>query len=169
MSLQASMLARTTSAGPPRYAAVSSAAEGRGGREALIALARVRQRHGQPEEQVERGHDPVHPQRGTPHPGRIDGTGGEEDQAEDGVRGEDVARVQQDRVQRAEHEQTEEAAQHPGCEGGTVALGRVHLEGEAVAEEEGEQQVELGLHERHDEPVRQLVQTIGGWPGGAVA
>ncbi|MFE1891488.1 hypothetical protein ACIQD5_04975 [Streptomyces microflavus] len=70
-------------------------------------------------------------------------------------------------MQGAEHEQAEEAAEHPGREGGAVAFGRVHLEGGAVAEEEGEEQVELGLDEHHDQPVRRLVQTTGARPVAA--
>lgn len=87
--------------------------------------------------------------------------GGEQDQAEHGVHGEDVAREQQDRVQGAEHEQARQAPQEARGEAGTAPLRGVELEREAVAEEEREQQEELGLEEHRDEPSDRPVEGRG--------
>ncbi len=74
------------------------------------------------------------------------------------------------RVQGAEQPQARLAAQHARPEWRAGARGRLHLQGKAVAEQKGEQQVELGLEQQCDEEVRGAVDAaVKGGIGQAQA
>ncbi|MFD0535380.1 hypothetical protein ACFQY7_18135 [Actinomadura luteofluorescens] len=104
-------------------------------------------------ERKERVSDGGHRQQrdGGPYRGAgLDAAQREEDQAEDGVQGEDIAGEEDDGVDDADHEQPGQAPQEAWREPGAASLGRVELQREAVAEQEREQQKELRLEEhRH--------------------
>ncbi|MNT43946.1 hypothetical protein D3C72_1804430 [compost metagenome] len=75
-----------------------------------------------------------------------------------------VALVEQHGVRGAQHGQPGQAAQESRRKGGLAALGRRHLQGEAIAEQKREQQVELGLEEPRDKPAHAHIHRtrIGG-------
>uniref|UniRef100_UPI0035A23510 hypothetical protein n=1 Tax=Micromonospora noduli TaxID=709876 RepID=UPI0035A23510 len=88
----------------------------------------------------------------------------EQHETEQCVRGEDVAVEQQHRVQRAEDEQPGEPAQERRAERHSAPCRGVELQGEAVAEQKGEQQVRLHreqqLHRASDQQVDCAVRRI---------
>ncbi|MEO3930613.1 hypothetical protein ABGB07_43210 [Micromonosporaceae bacterium B7E4] len=88
---------------------------------------------------------------------RLDSPNGEQHESEQRVRGEDVAVEQQQRVQCPEREQPGQPAQERRAEDCPTPGCRVELQGEAVAEQEGEHQVRLHreqqLHHPCDQPV----------------
>ncbi|MEH0415129.1 hypothetical protein [Streptomyces scabiei] len=114
-------------------------------------------------------HDADDRRRGDERGPRLDAAHGEQDKSEQGVGGQDVAVEQQHRVQAAEHEESAEPTEEP-C--GEVRAGPArggHLQGEAVSEQEREQQVELHLEQQPDPELGDVVQPrVMGWIGDEV-
>jgi len=73
-------------------------------------------------------------------------------------------------MQDADQPQARLPAQHARHEWRVGARGRLHLQGEAVAEQEGKQQVELGLEQQRDKKMRGAVDAaVKGGIGQAQA
>ncbi|MGB1582522.1 MAG: hypothetical protein ACPHCI_01900 [Solirubrobacterales bacterium] len=85
----------------------------------------------------------------------------QQEQSDNGIGREDVAVPEEHRMQRADHEQSEQSSQHPSGETLAMALGRQHLQYEAVAEQEREQDVELVLEQQRHHPLCCVVEPRG--------
>ncbi|MEV6247883.1 hypothetical protein AB0M38_17040 [Streptomyces sp. NPDC051742] len=104
----------------------------------------------------------------------------QQDQSEGGVGGEDVAGEQHDGVDHPQEEQSGQTPKEPRDEPRPGAVGGGELQGEGIAEEEGEQQEELRLEERRhhrthgtieraaDAGVRHAGAVVGGGQVGDV-
>ena len=105
-----------------------------------------RRRRGVPEQSEEKGGKGGQQERA----GRAAAEEGEED-AEQGIEGEDVAAPDKNGVNEADKEKQEKAAQVEGEETTAASGDALHLDGHTPAEEEGEKGVEFGDDEELDE------------------
>jgi len=134
------------------------AAIGLDGRQRLgLVLRQIARLHGiqetEPTQQRphrRRQHD--QPQRHAQCALRWHGPASQQAQPQQRIGHQNVTLVEQHGVRGTQHGQPGQATQESRRKGGLAALGRRHLQGEAIAEQKREQQVELGFEEPRDQP-----------------
>ena len=98
------------------------------------------------------------PQRQAQRAGGLKVATAKQQQAQDGVGQQDVAVIEQHGMRRAQRGQARQPPQETRQESRLAALGGRHLQGEAVAEQEREQQIELGLEQQAEDPAGREIQ-----------
>ncbi|KAG1248289.1 hypothetical protein G6F65_019702 [Rhizopus arrhizus] len=82
-------------------------------------------------------------------------------QAQQRVGQQDVALIEEHGMRQAQQRQPRQPPQEARRERRLAAFGRRHLQGEAIAEQEREQQIELGFEQPRDQPAHRQIHRAG--------